>query len=149
MMISRISGYTPASYNTPTRQVMSAQSFGKNFDLMTSVAYLKQNQSYCNDEDINKLIEIVKRPDFTEHTKLSQYFVCIESIKDKTVELSQLNKELRKLRNLQAEGFRGYSTKIEWLEKRIGYIDIEIAQLTKQQNDLGKEIIASYSGKSK
>ena len=32
MMIPRISGYTPASYTPPTRQVMSAQNFGRKSD---------------------------------------------------------------------------------------------------------------------
>lgn len=34
-MISRISGYSPVSYNTPTRQVMSAQNFGRKNDSST------------------------------------------------------------------------------------------------------------------
>ena len=105
MMISKISGYTPAGYNTPTRQTKTkTQSFSRNC-----------NSTYCY--RLEKKIEILKENNVVDMWYLKDNPTETEVVQKKIKTRNQKIAEYEKLRNYERDIIEKYLDLDEKLTK--------------------------------
>ena len=156
MMISRISGYTPASYTTTTKQTMSAQNFGRRYDYENHQKLLEmlENPEGCYDaNELKRLKAITQIPSFTDYRLIPLYLNYIKKIYDKECELTLITDFFTRLDDddyvkwlchLYKDSEVPAAKKSQKAEtkREIQQLKKDIDDLKKMKNNLGNEIFA-------